>query len=63
MLVDTVSDIIFARAEELLAVPRTGSGTGPAMVSALVKNEDRLIGILDLKALFPSTGRSGSPEA
>ena len=63
MLVDTVSDIIFARAEELLAVPRTGGGTGPGMVSALVKNEDRLIGILDLKALFPSTGPSGLPEA
>ncbi len=54
LLVDTVSDIIFAQGEDLRRVPASGADRGSAMVSGLVKNEDRLIAILNLSALFPS---------
>lgn len=53
MLVDTVSDIIFARREDMRPVPPASSDRGAAMVSGLIKNEDKLIAILDLNALFP----------
>lgn len=53
LLVDTVSDIIFAQGEDLRPAPRTGDRAASASVLGLVKNEDRLIAILDLKALFP----------
>ncbi|MDO8359949.1 MAG: chemotaxis protein CheW [Devosia sp.] len=52
LLVDTVSDIIFAQGEDLRLVPPSSSHGG-GMVSGLVKNDDRLIAILDLTALFP----------
>ena len=54
MLVDTVSDIIFAQGEDLRPVPRSSADRGTGMVTGLVKNEDRLIAILDLTALFPA---------
>lgn len=53
LLVDSVSDIIFADAEDLRSVPIGGRGSS-SQVSALVRNEDRLIAILDLGALFPT---------
>jgi purine-binding chemotaxis protein CheW len=53
IVVDSVSDIIFARAEDMRPVPANGSQRGGEMVSALVKNDDRLIAILNLPALFP----------
>ncbi|MGV8856616.1 MAG: chemotaxis protein CheW [Devosia sp.] len=52
ILVDSVSDIIFAKDEEFRAAPTTGDG-GNAKVSRLVRQEDRLIAILNLPALFP----------
>lgn len=54
LMVDTVSDIIFAQPEDLRPVPASKSGHNPGQVSGLVKNEDRLIAILDLSALFPA---------
>lgn len=57
LMVDTVSDIIFAQPEDLRPVPASKGGRGAGPVSGLVKNEDRLIAILDLAALFP--GESG----
>ena len=53
MLVDTVSDIIFARADDLRPVPKSSADSARGMVSGLVRNEDRLIGVLNLDALFP----------
>jgi purine-binding chemotaxis protein CheW len=53
LVVDAVSDIIFAAPEDLKAPPKSSR----ALVTALVRNEDRLVGILDLGALFP-----GEPE-
>lgn len=58
LLVDTVSDIIFAQSEDLRPVPRSSSGQDNSMVTSMVKNEDRLIAILNLGALFPSEGES-----
>jgi purine-binding chemotaxis protein CheW len=55
MLVDTVSDIIFARADDLRPVPKSSADSSGGMVSGLVKNEDRLIGVLNLDALFPQS--------
>ena len=49
--VDTVSDIIFAQGDDMRPAPKGSKGDG--LVLGLVKNEDRLIAILDLKALFP----------
>jgi purine-binding chemotaxis protein CheW len=54
IIVDAVSDIIFARPEDMRPAPTQGQGRGDGTVSALVKNEDRLIAILNLPALFPS---------
>lgn len=53
LLVDTVSDIIFAHGEDLRPVPANGTGRAGGTVSGLVKNDDRLIAILDLNELFP----------
>ncbi|WP_193334895.1 chemotaxis protein CheW [Devosia beringensis] len=54
LLVDTVSDIIFAQPEDLRPVPLSGGDRANAMVSGMFKNEDRLIAILNLAAMFPS---------
>jgi purine-binding chemotaxis protein CheW len=54
LLVNSVSDIIFAQDEDIRPVPggKPGEPSG-GQVAFLVKNESRLIGILDLAALFP----------
>ncbi len=51
MLVDAVSDIIFARGEDFRAPPKS-SGRMEAVVRGLVRQDDRLVAILDLAALF-----------
>jgi len=59
LLVDTVSDIIFARQEDLRPVPPSSSGRGNPIVTGMFKHEDRLIAILELGALFPPQGNEG----
>ena len=54
LLVDSVSDIIFAQGDELRSAPMTDSPDQANAVLGLVKKEDLLIAILDLKALFPA---------
>jgi purine-binding chemotaxis protein CheW len=54
IIADTVSDIIFTKPEDMRPAPAKDDGQGNSCVSTLVKNEDRLIAILDLKILFPS---------
>jgi len=54
ILVDAVSDIIFADGEDLRPAPASNAAGGPDLVSGLVKIENRLIAILDLGALFPA---------
>ena len=54
LVVDAVSDIIFAQGEDLRPVPANSARGAGGAVSGLVKNEDRLIAILDLRALFPA---------
>lgn len=54
LLVDTVSDIIFAQPDDMRPVPLTGNDPANAMVSGMFKNEERLIAILNLRALFPT---------
>lgn len=51
--VDTVSDIIFAQSTDLRQTPKSGACGSGGPVLGLVKAEDRLIAILDLRALFP----------
>ena len=58
LLVDTVSDIIFAQPEDLRPVPLSSTGRGNAMVTGMFKNEDRLIAILNLDAMFPNSQES-----
>ena len=53
LLVDTVSDIIFAQGDDLRPAPEASGGQHTSSVLGLVKNDDRLIAILDLKAIFP----------
>ncbi len=53
VLVDSVSDIIFADGEDLRPAPASNAEGGPDLVSGLAKIENRLIAILDLGALFP----------
>ena len=54
LLVDSVSDIIFAQGDELRSAPRADGLDQANAVLGLVKKEDLLIAILDLKALFPA---------
>ena len=53
VIADTVSDIIFAKPEDL-RVPPNGNGQEDSTVSKLVKTGDQLIAVLDLDVLFPS---------
>ncbi|MCS6757998.1 MAG: chemotaxis protein CheW [Candidatus Devosia euplotis] len=53
ILVDLVSDIILSKDEEFCAAPSIGGDDSNAKVSRLVRQEDRLIAILNLPALFP----------
>ncbi|MDP2779330.1 chemotaxis protein CheW [Devosia sp.] len=53
ILVDSVSDIIFAKDDEFRDAPGHGGDPASAKVSRLVRQEDRLIAILNLQALFP----------
>ena len=53
MIADTVSDIIFAKADDLRPAPG-GEGRGNSSVSKLVKSGEELIAVLDLDVLFPS---------
>jgi len=53
LLVDAVSDIIFAQGEDLRPVPGIMTDGQDSSVLGLVRNEHRLIAILNLGALFP----------
>ena len=59
ILVDTVSDIIFAEPGDFRDPPAAGHG---AKVSGLVQQGDLLVAILDLQALFADAG-VGQPDA
>ncbi len=53
ILVDAVSDIIQAAADDLMEVPARRDSVGwPATVIAMVQSEDQLIGVLDVDQLF-----------
>jgi len=54
IIVDSVSDIIFAREDDMRPAPSQGHGRNDGSVAGLVKNEDRLIAILSLPGLFPA---------
>ena len=51
ILVDSVSDIIFAKPDDFRDAPPSGRDDGK--VSGLVKQEERLVAILNLDTLFP----------
>lgn len=52
VIADTVSDIIFARPEDLRPSPND-KARGESSVSKLVKSGEHLIAVLDLDVLFP----------
>jgi purine-binding chemotaxis protein CheW len=54
LLVNSVSDIIFADGDQIRPLPGRKSKDSEGQVSFLIKHEDRLIAILNLAALFPS---------
>ncbi len=58
LLVDTVSDIVFAQTEDVRPLPGRGQRTDDGFVSCMVKIDDRLIAILNLPALFPAETES-----
>lgn len=58
LLVDTVSDIVFAQPEDLRPVPASDKDPANATVSGMFKNDDRLIAILNLRAMFPAEARN-----
>ena len=53
VIADTVSDIIFAKPDDLRPPPG-GESRGDTTVSKLVKSGHQLIAVLDLDVLFPS---------
>jgi len=54
LLVDTVSDIIFAKGDDLRPMP--GPRGADTVVHGLVRHEDRLVTILNPAALLPGEG-------
>jgi len=54
LLVDTVSDIVFAQAGDLRDLPDKNLEANDNLIAFLVKIEARLVAILNLAALFPS---------
>lgn len=53
ILVDSVSDIIFADEADFRSAPANGRDHYKAKVSGFVRQDERLISILDLEGLFP----------
>ncbi len=53
LLVDAVSDIVFAQPDDIRPLPGKERSTEDGFVSFMVKIQDRLISILNLPALFP----------
>lgn len=53
VIADTVSDIIFAKPDDLRPPPN-GHRKGESSVAKLVKSGEHLIAVLDLDVLFPS---------
>ncbi|MDO8359252.1 MAG: chemotaxis protein CheW [Devosia sp.] len=53
ILVDSVSDIIFAEEADFRSAPSAGRDRESAKVSGLVRQGERLIAILNLETLFP----------
>lgn len=54
ILVDGVSDIIFAQPADFRQPPAVGRDARSRKIAGLVRQEDRLITILNLAALFPT---------
>jgi len=58
ILVDSVSDIIFAEEPDFRTAPAAGRDRDNAKVSGLVRQGERLIAILNLRNLFPQAERT-----
>jgi purine-binding chemotaxis protein CheW len=56
VIADTVSDIIFARPDDLRPSPNKPQ-KAESSVSRLVKSGDQLVAVLDLDVLFPGYGK------
>lgn len=56
LVVDTVSDIIYAQQDAMRRPPSTPGG-GSGAVSVMIKSEEALVSILDLAKLFPAYAR------
>lgn len=54
LLVDTVSDIVFAQNDDLRPLPGKDPAAEGGLVSFMVKINERLIAMLNLPAIFPS---------
>lgn len=52
ILVDAVSDIVTVDSEDIRAVPQSGSFADISSISGLVSNDDHMVALLDLDALF-----------
>lgn len=53
LIVDTVSDIIFATEDDFLPSPTVARNPETARMSGIVRQNERLLAILDLQRLFP----------
>ncbi len=52
ILVDAVSDIVSVSSENIRPVPTTGGHASDNSISGLVKNDDEMVALLDLEAMF-----------
>lgn len=62
LLVDSVSNIVAPTDEEIRTPPDAGQGDGSDYVSALTIIDDKMVRILDLKAVL-ATGKSPQPTS
>jgi purine-binding chemotaxis protein CheW len=56
ILVDTVPEIRTVRQDEFLAAPAQGTANGPVLVSALLRVEERMSGVVEVPRLLTSVG-------
>jgi len=59
LLVETVTDIFSAAPETMRPVPDLARDETHAALSGMIVESDRLLRIIDLNALFPSSGDAG----
>lgn len=61
VVVDAVSDVVSVRDEDFAPPPQFGSGVDTSFINGIVKNQDRLITLLNVESLAPGPAAQEAP--